>query len=239
MTTTQPKQLSPSGDILNRLQALGEPLLKSVAAIKRDDRLSPSAKSEDIAALVGGHDVMLDNAIEDARDEANSLLSSAQQSLTLAQNQFQDQIAGVGKDAGFTERSTILATIEPLRTRVAVEASQLLAAFGGDDGQVARWSMSVIEDAKNGGRESRFTLDWLRRVGLHHMKNQSQNGDKFLTTSQLITDAHSEVFDSSKIRAAKANIREAREKLDAVQSAQRNFLPDIRRNRDYRIKEMR
>jgi len=215
------------------------PLLEQVRKIKADDRLSPSAKSADIAALVGGNDAMLDNAIEDAKDEATAALSSAQQSLAIAQNQFQDQIAGVGKDAGFTERSTILATVEPLRTRVATEGAQLLAAFGSDDDQTAHWVQDTIADVRNGGREARFLLDWLMRIGLHHMKNQSTNGDKFRTTSQLIIDAHDEIFDKSKIRSAESNIREARGKLDAVQAARMNFLHRIRGNRDYQIKEMR
>ena len=99
--------------------------------------------------------------------------------------------------------------------------------------------MDTIEQAKDGGMDAKLTLDWLMRVGLRLAKTQSSDGMKYMTTAKLITDAHGEVFNSPRIKAAESNIKAAREKLDAVQGARMNFLPDIRRNRDYRIKEMR
>ena len=77
MTQTEPRTVSPSGAILNRLQEMQGPLLEQVRKIKADDRLSPSAKSADIAGLVGGHDAMLDNVIEDAQHDAEVALTSA------------------------------------------------------------------------------------------------------------------------------------------------------------------
>ena len=97
-TQTEPRTISPSGDILNKLQALEGPLLKSVAAIKRDGRLSPQAKAQDIAGLVGGHDVMLDNVIEDAQHDAEAALSSAQETLRAERGKLSDRIAGVKSD---------------------------------------------------------------------------------------------------------------------------------------------
>ena len=238
MTTVTTQPLSPINDLVGKLQATGQPLLEQAKTIKANDRLSPQAKQQDIQRLVEQNDQAMDATLETAKDEATAALTSAQKTFRAARAELNDRIAGLTGDELSVEKDAKQALIEPKRTRIAVEGAQLLEAYGGDDSELARWVLGVIESATNDEQDAKLMVDWLHRAGLKLAKKQSTNPDKHLTTTQLVADAHNQIFNSSKVRAAEAEIQAAKEKLDGVRSVRMNYLHQICENRDYRIKEL-
>jgi len=239
MAMSEPRTASPSIGLLGELQKLESPLMDSVPKIKRDNRLSESAKQVDIASMTKAHDASMEAVLQDAESEGKVLLSSAQEQLTAERAKLQDRIEGIDKSALTIQQDEQRAAVEAKRSRLAIEGEQLLRTFGGDDSEFARWSMSVIEQAQDGVMDARLQLDWLARVGLPIAKNQSTDREKFRMTNQLVSDAHAAVFDMSKIKAAEARILEARTKLDAAHYVRMNNLPQLRAIREKRIREAR